>query len=173
MRWGGWNLALLAEATGANSAAGDPLLLNLKQEMAKPLPNRQRVVELAREFRKPLAIQASRLASQPLGRGDLLAAMRRVTAPRATNNPSWDVAAQRFLALAAVHYSSVASSGWQRSPEGTTAAYRRQSLVTLRDLLQFEATTEGPYNSPRDWTVERRQAIGEQLEAIHQSATQP
>jgi len=174
MRWGGWNLALLPHAVGSQPIAGDSRLAELKQEMSRPLPARQKIVTLARAARESLAGQAADLAARPISRDDLQRYLHKLSQPDATSHASWDLSAQRFLALAAVHYSSVAWQSLERSPEGSTAAHRRQSLVTLRDLLQFESDAEGPgYNSPRRWTLGRRQAISQQLKSIHQGAGQP
>ncbi|MGI9455630.1 MAG: multiheme c-type cytochrome [Aeoliella sp.] len=172
LRWGEWNYALLPLVRGETD--GDGLLAELRQEMSQTLPNRDRARSLAQSARWSVAADVSSLAAMPLDLYQIEETLRRISQPELVVNPSWDFAAQRFLGLAAMHYSSVASSGQWRSQPGTAASNRRLSLVELRRLLQFAAPGEqSRYNSPQQWDAVRRQQVREQFDVIHAGVDHP
>ncbi len=146
----------------------------LRREMSRPIPNRDRVVELAKKARETAAADAASLLSEPLDRARIHAYIRQLSSASDQTPVTWEAASQRYLGLAALHYSSVASSGNQVSPPGSTARERLDRLRSLQQLLSFSAASdEGRYNGPQDWSRERQTAIVGELRAIHDTVKQP
>jgi hypothetical protein len=151
--WGTWHYSMLSEAQVRGFD-------ELRAEMQRLLPRRDEVRGVAEEQRRKLTAAARAAAEQPLGpdarNAMLLRLTRSASMPAAEN---WDAAAQRFLACTALNFSA-------QTPTIEDA------LRQIRELLEFSDDSDGPrYESPQNQSVDRRSAVREAFEAIHQAAS--
>ncbi|MCA9239823.1 MAG: hypothetical protein KDA37_06475 [Planctomycetales bacterium] len=140
---------------------------SLASEMSRPLPDRQRVARLSGEIEQVLGRSAARASHESLTTTDVQQYLRRLSSDSASGASRWDRASQRFLGLAAMHFSSVALAGRSHSLPGSAAAARRQHLEHLRSLLQFPNARDGSVtNSPPSWDDQRRTEVEQSLQRV-------
>ena len=167
LRWNGWNYHLLDIATDKSTDENSEYE-TLRKAMAKPLPDRDEVRSLANTWRNEIEAKAASLTAEPMDRFAVDAYLSLLSHPDVRGDDSWDFAAQRYLGLAAMHYSSVATRGNTRSAINSPAGSRLMNLRTLQELLQFDAPDEDSrYNSPRGWSTDRNQRARQEFNAIH------
>jgi hypothetical protein len=162
--WGAWHYALLPTDQRDGIDA-------LRRAMQRSLPERDEVRALAEERSRALAASLRDAATQPLGarqRQELM--LRLAEAPAA--GETWDGAAQRFLACAAVNFSAQTAARTAGGGTPRESAIIDDALRRIRRLLQFSDEADGPqYDSPRSQSTDRRRAVREAFEEIHRAAS--
>jgi hypothetical protein len=97
--------------------------------------------------------------------------MRRL-AEAPSEGETWDGAAQRFLACAAVNFSAQAAARTAGGGTPRESAIIDDALRRIRRLLEFSDDADGPrYDSPRSQSTDRRRAVREAFEEIHRAAS--
>lgn len=146
---------------------GQQSLKSLASEMSRPLPDRARVARLSGAVEQQLKSSAARASGQLFTSTDVDHYLRMLSSESSVGASSWDRASQRFLGLAAMHFSSVALDGRSRSLPGSAADARRQHLNHLRSLLRFPAAEDGSItNSPPSWDGKRRSEVEQSLQWV-------
>jgi hypothetical protein len=171
-RWGSWQYPLVNLLQDASAGNAGPALDELRAAMQRVLPDRAAAGEWAAGVQNEFDSLTLAAGAAPLGRGDQLSLIARVAdvgaAPALAN---WDDAAQRFLASAAMAYSLQAGGDGDRGAEREGLARIEEALAQIRALLQFSDDDQAAtYNSPRSQSPDRRRAIREAFDEIHEAA---
>ncbi len=171
-RWGSWQYSLVDLLRGEPAVNRGFALDELRTAMQRVLPDRAAAGELAAASQNEFRTWTRAATAAPLGRSDQLALIAQVadmgTAPALAN---WDDAAQRFLASAAMAYSLQAGGAGDRRADREGLAQIEEALAQIRALLQFSDDDQAAtFNSPQNQSLDRRRAIREAFEEIHEAA---
>lgn len=169
--WGSWNFAFLPLVRGQQDDDGDSPLDRLRIEMQRLVPDREKVRELTNQTLREADKATQLAASQPIGPEERSAWLERLTAVRPTVAvESWDFAAQRFLACAAMNYAAWTAAKSAGANLPTTATQIAAALELIRDRLQFgDAADAARYDSPKDHSA-RRGEVTAAFDEIHRAA---
>ncbi len=149
--WNEWYTTLLPVAAGASVKDE---LANLRQSMERPYPDRKAVIAEARALLGRLQGLPAKLAKNGGDAPAILAQMKRIAGQEVPPVPSWDEAAQLYLALAAHHH---ALSDLDSAPGENW----KGALKKLAGALEFPKG----YDSPRTFDPG---TVRERLEAFQQ-----
>lgn len=148
--WSSWYVAMLGHAAPDDDGWQD--VQSLRDEMNKPMPNRDQVRKLA------LAI-STRLNSMslpdPLDQEVMAKRFEAVARERRLGDNTWDGLTQRYLALAALHQGL---TDLESAPRDSRI---RDNLLGIKELLLFPAHQDGPGAAFRPNDIEKR------LKALH------
>ncbi len=158
--WNTWYLTLLPQALATQTPGSDSTVVahlgSLAKEMGKPYPDRKLVAQQAHEVAGQLG---QWLARAPQVRYDNPTALRTLlsTFGKDAKTASWDQAAQRYLAIAAMYQTLGDLQPGARNPQV------RAAIQALAKPLEFPKGID----SPQTFDAKRVQLFEEQLKAVH------
>jgi hypothetical protein len=140
--WGGWYFSMAVRAQGRPAVSTGPefaeTVRRLQRLMEVPSPKAPAVIQQARAAKKSLKTHLERFGGSPKNLFPAADLFRTFAADDLSLVPlSWDAAAQRYLALAAMH-NAWRDLGGQTSPELT------HGLRGLRRELRFPVGAASP-----------------------------
>jgi hypothetical protein len=147
-------MALLPQAVALDGNRPLPLLDALRKEMRKPLPDRRKVAEEARQTARQLASTLAGAGQRTLQPAQLRQAIREVVRQ---NADTWDSAAQLYLALAALHQGLGDLSPQRGNPA------MRSALQGLSEPLFFPRGFDSPRRFRPDVFEQRLKNLQTQL----------
>lgn len=162
--WGTWLFPIIPTVVESAGAAdltrpGNPLA-NLTSEMARPYPDKHRVISTAGELRIVLENSAKALNDQQLSAEQIAAWMKAVsqvgTLPA---QQSWDGATQSWLSLTAVHQGWSDVTGATAGEPSETSRQINAALERIRSQLEFPTG----FDSPQDFSSDRATVISTEL----------
>ncbi len=170
--YGTWQFAALPILTKDTMAsdlfAKSGAFEELRKEMGKPAPNRQRVVELSAPVRKSLAELGHQINNQPMSSQMIEQLLTGSTNDGQTiADNSWDAASQVYLAAVATYQAMMDANGRIARPIPQDLDNFNR-FRTIRKQLKFPH----PYDSPRTFeesTQDRVDVILEQLKELSQA----
>jgi hypothetical protein len=164
LHWGSWHASLLPQAQGEapSITAG---LTALREAIRNPYAaaNREAVQQTAEELRKQLDAVARDTSAAAFTNDELMQRLLRVTDPASIPGPSWDEAAQRYLAAVALRQALIDVNQARGSPPPAVLSDVGDRLGELRATLAYP---EG-FDSPQGYGDEQRKAIETLFRAIH------
>jgi hypothetical protein len=162
--WGTWLFPIIptvVESAGLPdlTKAGNPLE-KLTNEMARPYPDKQKVISTAGELRSVLEASAKALSVRQLTAEQIAAWMKSVsqvgTLPA---QQSWDGATQSWLSLTAIHQGWSDVTGATAGEPSETNRQINASLEKIRSQLEFPTR----FDSPQDFSSDRATEISAEL----------
>lgn len=154
LEWGTWHYSLLPQALEPRAdPATTKLLAELRKEMDKPNPSRDKVARIAADGATGLTPWVKRFENRCFDDPALLQGLFSEIArdERNLSRAHWDGAAQLYLALAALYHAQGDLDPDQRDPE------LKRPLMTLRQQLEFP-TSLPRYDSPDEVRYRARES---------------
>jgi len=162
--WQSWLSPLIGDVASQFSESGNPLK-PLSTEMARPYPDRDVVVEVAREAQRQLTQLGRLINGQTLSRDEVEDMFLRISrrSPELAGR-NWDSATQSYLALVALQQSLQDMSD---SGSGVPDPAGREINRILEEVLGQLAFPAGS-DSPRTFDSESIEHLQERLQRIQQ-----
>lgn len=136
--WGTWSMSMIRLLDGPARGASGSSLRTLESRMADPYPDPAEVERLALKLHAELGAGGTHAGSARPALADVRSMLNQLTtSAEALSNPSWDIAAQLYLALAALAQAE-ADLGQEPHPEAAQA---------LKDMVRLLDYPDG-YDSP-------------------------
>ena len=156
--WNPWYvemLPILGRESPSVAVAADSPLWRLRQGMDNLRPDRARVAAQGREAASPFPDWARTAAAHPWGVAEARQALKDLAT--ATVPPSWESAAQRYLALGAMFHALTDLDQHQSDPD------LRRSIKGLADPLRFPPGYDSPASFDLRSFAEKLETLRKQL----------
>ncbi|MBW3540367.1 MAG: cytochrome c family protein [Planctomycetes bacterium] len=176
--WGTWLYPLVpsvaAELDGVDLAGNETTFTRLRQEMAKPYPDRDEAAKMAGELQAELGQWAGRIAADELTPEEARQLLARVLDNGGElAELDWDAAAQTYLAAVALWHGLADASTEGERPDPTPLT---SSLESIRDALRFPSEQQAPaaqYDSPRDYNQKKIERLRNEFQQIELQLAAP
>jgi hypothetical protein len=185
--WGTWQFPVLAQASPL-LLAGQPnpflddngTYKKLQMEMSRPLPNKEKVAELAGELKTQLKNLGDKVEGMSFSESEIQSLLHAMAGPdggQKLTGQNWDSAAQVYLATVALYQGLVDAQGRINQPPSDADKAVYDHFREIRENLKFPSvmTDSGKpaiYNSPKTFEETAPhpvEAIKRQLDGINQA----
>ena len=168
LRWGDWNMPLLAELSGSGIAAPEGTFRTidrLRRQMRRPIPDRGKVAGATSDAISLLRQWETIVAHAEFADGMAHRLARRIAEIGAgEERMNWEGATQRYLALVAL------DPRLEEMGRSVSASGESNPMVSLRTVLAFPDA----FDSPRDFDpVAARRDFGRILDFLRSTGPQP